>query len=475
MACAGTAPNDDDLQQPGFMSLNDTSITSRIAAFAVAADCPVPHEALGVARLSLMDWAAVSLAGLSEPVAVMVRGLVSEEAGAGQATALGLPAKVPARAAALANGTLSHALDYDDTHFAYLGHPSVVVFPAALAMAERQTASGTAFLEAAILGMEAACRIGHWLGSGHYNHGFHQTATSGAFGAAVAAGRLLGLDHGQMRHALGIVATRASGLKSQFGTMGKPFNAGIAAANGVEAALLAARGFVSRPDGIECAQGFAETHAGECHDLEVSLAGLGEVFWFETVQHKFHACCHGTHAVLEALIQLRARAGFDLARIERVVLRVNPRWLRVCDIPAPTTGLEAKFSYRLTSAMALAGIDTGALVVFSDESCARPDLVSLRDRVEVTGDLAISDTAAHVRLVFSDARSEEGSFDLDVPLPLAMRRARIAAKIHALLPPSAANAILALDHDLESKDAAAIAALLARIILHSAGNGQNAG
>ncbi len=94
---------------------------------------------------------------------------------------------------------------------------------------------------------------------------------------------------------------------------------------------------------------------GECRDLEASLAGLGTEFWFETVQHKFHACCHGTHATLEALNALRHSPDFSLASVKSVALRVNPRWLRVCDIPAPRTALEAKFSYRLTSAMALAG------------------------------------------------------------------------------------------------------------------------
>ena len=241
------------------------SMTAAIAAFACGTRAP-PASALAVLKLSLLDWSAVSLAGKDEPVSSIVRAMVQDEAGRGEASIIGLAGLYPARAAALANGTISHALDYDDTHFSYVGHPSVVIFPAALAVAEKTGASGEAFMAAALIGMEAACRIGAWLGTGHYQHGFHQTATSGAFGATVAAGRLLGLDEERMRHALGIVATRASGLKSQFGTMGKPFNAGIAASNGVEAALLAKAGFVSRPDGLECAQGFAETHAAEGKD-----------------------------------------------------------------------------------------------------------------------------------------------------------------------------------------------------------------
>lgn len=436
------------------------SITARIAAFAADRTMQIPASALAVARLSLVDWAAAALAGLDEPVAAITRDLVLEEAGAAQATVFGLGQKVPARAAALANGAISHALDYDDTHFAYVGHPSVAVFPAALAMAERQGASGMAFLEAALIGMESACRIGHWLGARHYNHGFHQTATSGAFGAAMAAGRLLGLEEGPLRHALGLVTTRASGLKSQFGSMGKPFNAGMAAANGVEAALLAARGFESRPDGLECAQGFAETHAGEAGHPEAALAGLGRDFWFESVQHKFHACCHGLHASLEALIRLRDEPGFDRGKVSAVQIRVNPRWLRVCDLPAPQTGLEAKFSYRLTGAMVLAGRETAALETFSEASCKDPDLLPLRDRIRVEGDPAIPDTAAEVQLTFTDNRSRSATVDLDAPVAFATRHAKIEAKVRALLPETEARVVNGLFEAPFTQGASAMAKAL---------------
>jgi 2-methylcitrate dehydratase PrpD len=408
------------------------SMTAAIAAFACATHIP-PASATAVLKLSLLDWCAVSLAGRDEPVSSIVRAMVQDEAGRGEASVIGLAGLYPARAAALANGTISHALDYDDTHFSYVGHPSVVIFPAALAVAEKTGASGEAFLTAALIGMEATCRIGAWLGTGHYQHGFHQTATSGAFGATVAAGRLLGLGEERMRHALGIAATRASGLKSQFGTMGKPFNAGIAASNGVEAALLAKAGFVSRPDGLECAQGFAETHAGEGNEPALVLRGLGADFWFETVQHKFHACCHGLHASLEALAKLRAVAGFDLTAVEAIDLTVNPRWLKVCDIKQPETGLEAKFSYGLTSAMALSGRDTGALATYSDAACADPALMALRDRVIVTGDPAVSDTQARAVLVLRGGEKREASFDLDNPLPLAERQSKVSAKAQSLL------------------------------------------
>jgi 2-methylcitrate dehydratase PrpD len=145
--------------------------------------------------------------------------------------------------------------------------------------------------------------MSNWLvlGRVRYQRGFHQTATAGAIGATVAAGRLYRLTTNQMRNALSLVATRASGLKSQFGTMGKPFNAGIAAANGVEAANFAKRGFVSCEDGIAGAQGFVATHSDGPDTESARLEPPPQRWIFEDNKYKLHACCHGTHAMIEAL------------------------------------------------------------------------------------------------------------------------------------------------------------------------------
>lgn len=415
-------------------------ITARLAAFAAAADAAhFPDSARAIVRCSLLDWAACGLAGTAEPVARIVRDVAAADGGTPQARAFGVAQPLPARAAAWVNGATSHALDYDDTHFDYIGHPSVVIFPAALAMAERMDASGAAFLDAALVGLETACRVGRWLGMSHYQHGFHQTATSGSFGAAVACARLLGLTADRTAHAMGIAATRAAGLKSQFGTMGKPYHAGTAATIGVEAALLAAAGFVSRPDALECEQGFGETHAGAHADVDAVLAGLGTEFRFEKVQYKLHACCHGTHAALEALATLRASHAVQAGDIERITLTVHPRWLRVCNLEQPRTGLEAKFSYRLTAAMVLVGLDTGALATYTDAACLRPDLVALRDRVRVATDDTLADTAARVALQLKDGRELMQFHDLDAELPLAAQQAKLRAKAAALVGPAPAE------------------------------------
>lgn len=419
-----------DSLNPAFV-LKGAPLTEAIVAFAAMPAEAIPASARHVMRLSLLDWCAVAIAGKDEPVSRITREMIEAEAGAPVASLVGSARKVPARAAALVNGATSHALDYDDTHFDHIGHPSVAIVPAALAMAEMTGASGAAFLDAALIGVEASVRIGTWLGREHYQHGFHQTATAGAFGAAIAAGRLADLDDGAMAQALGIVATRASGLKSQFGTMGKPYHAGMAAANGVEAVLLAKTGFVSRPDGLECEQGFGPTHAGAALPLGPVLDGLGSEFRFERVQHKFHACCHGTHAMLEALAAVRGKIRSD--DIETIAVTTHPRWLRVCHILAPATGLEAKFSYRLTAAMALSHVDTGALASFTDALCADPALASLRDRVAVETDETLPDTATRVRIRLRNGEGLEQAFDLDAPLPVEVREAKIRAKAASLL------------------------------------------
>ncbi len=413
---------------------NAGRVSAAMTAFATSvSDEEISGTALRIARISLFDWLTVSVAGHNEPVSRIIRDYVAAEGGINEATVFGLEQKLPARAAALANGTISHALDYDDTHFAYLGHPSVAVFPAAFAVAQKTGASGTAFLTAALIGMEVATRIGAWLGRYHHYVGFHSTATAGTFGAAMACARLLGLNEQQAGHALGLATTRASGLRAQFGTMGKPFHAGMAASNGVEAALLAQRGFVSRPDALETDQGFAVTHAGNEGDTSEALCGLGRSWMFEGVLHKFHACCHGVHASLEALTEARDTLGVKPCEIDKISLLVPSRYLKVCNILEPQTGLEAKFSFRLCSAMMLAGHDTAALTTYSDATCQDPELLALRDCVEVTGVDGMAETIATVRIAAKDGQSVEITHDIDRPESFEKREQKIRAKAKALL------------------------------------------
>ncbi|MGB5560022.1 MAG: MmgE/PrpD family protein [Paracoccaceae bacterium] len=399
-------------------------VTIGLTNFASSA---APTEAaLGMMRLSLFDWAACAIAGADEPVARILRDKALDEAGTGQASLIG-GGRASCSVAALVNGATSHALDYDDTHFAHIGHPSVAVIPAALALAQRDGAGMQALLEAALIGAEGSIRFGIWLGRPHYQIGFHQTATAGAIGATLAAIRLLDQPAAVAHHALGLAATRASGLKSQFGTMGKPYNAGLAAETGVEAALLAGLGMTSAVDGLSGAQGFGPTHHGSADAS--AFDGLGADWKFQSISHKFHACCHGLHAMLEALSEIETAPD----EITSVAVATHPRWLSVCNIAEPTTGLEAKFSYRLTAAMALSGIETGAIESFSDITATDPQLAALRDRVSVAGDDRLSETEARVTLTLANGDTVATAHDLDAPITVPDRSAKLRRKAASLL------------------------------------------
>ena len=398
------------------------SIETQLADFAVNSE-PSP-DALEMMRLSLMDWAVCCIAGREEPLAVILRDKGLSEGGKAEASVIGGD-KLPAPRAAMINGAVSHALDYDDTHFAHIGHTSVGVIPAALVVAERVGASFDDFLTACLIGSEGAVRVGVQLGRDQYQVGYHQTATAGAFGACLAALRLLGADQAQAIAGIGLVSSKAAGLKAQFGTMAKPLNAGLAAEAGVEAALWAMAGMTSTEQGL---QAFGVTHHGDAD--AAAFDGLGGTWRMLEVSHKFHACCHGLHAMLEALSEVSV----DPADLVSVEITTHPRWMTVCNKPAPHTGLEAKFSYAQTAAMALVGGDTSAIAAFSDMVAQRSDLVALRDVVSVVTAESLTEMQARVRITLRDGAVLDAAHDLEAPMALEARAAKLMRKAQGLVP-----------------------------------------
>jgi 2-methylcitrate dehydratase PrpD len=396
-------------------------------------------SAVLAARLSALDWMACGLAGQHEPVAEMTRHMVLSENGGrvnsgptyGQAAMFG-GGFAPPRAAALVNGTTSHALDYDDTHFAHIGHPSVAVFPAVMALAQQQNVAIYKMLHAALIGMEVSIRVGMWLGRSHYQAGFHQTATAGCFGAAAGAAQILGLTATQIGHAISLAATRASGLKAQFGTMGKPYNAGMAAASGVEVALLAQRGFQSTAQAVSGEFGFGRTHHGEGNPWEHS-------WQFQNISHKFHACCHGLHAALEALREIDVTP----SDVSKITVYTNPRWLTVCNQFAPDTGLGAKFSYRAAVALAICGHDTGHLDTFRDGPSVAAPVIAVRDLIQVVADTDLSEQQARLEIRCHDGQQITGFHDLQRHLDMDVRTQRVQAKASGLIGVTTAQGLIA--------------------------------
>ena len=418
--------------------MKDSNISNRIVQFAIdTKSTDLSSTAMQVLRLSLVDWMAVAIAGVDEPVANITRALVEHDGGAEDSFALGLSSRVPARAAALVNGAIGHALDYDDTHFASLGHPSVAVIPAVLAVADRINASQQQAKEAALIGMEIAVRTGVWLGREHYRTGFHVTGTAGTFGATMAVARLLGLNHQQSHHALGIAASRASGVKAQFGTMGKPMHAGFAASNGVESALLAQLGFIAGENALGSSQGFAKTHHGEFNDNAFDDAG-GQ-FLFENVSHKFHACCHGTHAAIEAMQTIRDQYQIEPDSVRSIAITVHPQYLDICNITAPSTGLQAKFSYHMAGALVMNRFDTARIDTFNDSICSNITLRKIQDCVRLHTNPDLAETSAEAIITLSNGDKFHQTHDLLKSIELPQRELRVRAKCESILGTQQAN------------------------------------
>jgi len=396
----------------------------------------LPEPVRALARQCVLDYYGVALAGADDPLVDILFDELAEAGGAAQASMIGRKARLPALSAALVNGAAGHALDYDDVNLAMPGHPSVAILPGLLALAEQRQSSGREVIAAFVAGYETACRIGSALRPGHYDRGFHATGTVGCLGAAAACARLLGLDAEGTARALGIAATQAAGLKSQFGTMCKPFHAGKASQNGLLAARLAARGFSSRPDPVECEQGFAPTH-GPDFDREAALADPPNGFHIFANLFKYHAACYLTHGPIECARKLRDQHGVKADEVARMTLALDRSCDRVCNIPAPTDGLEAKFSLRQTVAMALSGVDTASLGAYSAATATDPGLVRLRDKLALDFHDNWPQAAAELEVTLIDGRVLRASHDAGIPsADIAAQGERLAAKFDALAGPA---------------------------------------
>ncbi len=396
----------------------------------------IPEDIRAWARQCVLDYVACALAGAKDELTEILLAEMQEAGGKGTATIMGHGVKLPPAAAAVVNGAASHALDYDDVNLAMPGHPTVAILPALLALAEERGATGAEVLTAFVAGYELQCRVGRIMSPGHYDVlGFHATATVGSFGAAAACAHLMGLNADQFATALGIAGTQAAGLKSMFGTMCKPLHAGKASYHGLMAAKLAARGFTSRTDVLECTQGFAKTHSPNFNP-EKALAEPPQGWYIRNNLFKYHAACYMVHASIDAARKLREQHNITPDRISRIRMQIEEASDRICNIQAPTTGLEAKFSLKLATAMGLSGVDTGRLSTYSAEVATDPALVAVRDRVEIDFRKGIASTFAAIELTLTDGSTVSADHDSGVPAAdTAEQGRRLEEKFVALVEP----------------------------------------
>jgi 2-methylcitrate dehydratase PrpD len=382
-------------------------VTKELAAFAAQITYEkLPDDVRVNAISAILDSLGTALAGVNQRPVELIRAFALHEGSAGTSTLLGTGLRSCASAAALANGASAHALDFDSLSLAVSGFVASPVLFAILALAEEQKApvSGRQLVEAFVAGWEVEAAIARGLGVIHYTKGWHSTATLGHFGAAVGAGRLLGLDVDQIRSAIGIAASEASGLRNMVGRMTNPFHVGKAARNGVTAARLAESGFTAHPSAIETNAGFCMAFNFPNHyNLDAITAGLGSAWDLVDpgLVIKNYPCCGLIHSSLDAAIDLKSEMSISPEQVRKVQVAVHALVPPTMNIDLPKSGYEAKFSTPFCIATAL---NDGEVKIghFSDARVGDPKLLDLMGRVEMVAHPELQDYSTFLEREFSE-------------------------------------------------------------------------
>ncbi|MDS1138891.1 MmgE/PrpD family protein [Pusillimonas sp. SM2304] len=450
---------------------DDGRATCSLARYATHVDYSgLPAAARRIALHCIVDWYAVTIAGARDPAMRSVVDDVLSEGGHPLATLAGTPHRSGLYPAALINGTASHMLDYDDVNLAITGHPTAVVFSALLPLAEARRSTGREVLSAFAAGYEVACRVGRWLGNGHYERGYHATATVGVIGAGAGCARLLGLDAPTAVSALGIAATQASGLKSVFGSDLKPLHAGLAARNGLMAANLAAKGFQANPDTLEAAQGYART-LSPAPDIHAAFAEPAGGLHMLSRLFKYHASCYGTHAAIDCMREIVESQQLSAADIASITVKAHPGSRNMCNIAAPRDAAEAKFSLRLNTAFAAMKYNTGDIQAYTPERLGNQTVIALRDLAQIIFTDEVDMMEAEVSVTTHQGLSFVSRKDAGTPeADLDKEEQRLRAKFSTLVAPvTSADACASLLERLFSFDKEEDVTALARAIGHTQG------
>jgi 2-methylcitrate dehydratase PrpD len=423
----------------------------------------IPAKAIDVAKGAIFDCVGVALAGARHDGGSIPAEWARGAGGAPQAAVWAQGFRTSVHDAVLVNGTAAHALDYDDVTWGLIGHPSVSLVPASFGVGELTAASGRDVLHAYIVGFEVVAKLGRTTQPRHsLDGGWHATGSIGSFGAIAACCKLLGLTAEQTAHALGIVYSMTSGNVSNFGTMCKPMHAGLAARNGVQAALWAKGGFTSLPHPFDGPRSFHEVYSrGLPADMR-PLEELGKAYELVVrgVVIKPYPCGVALHPAIDAVYALKRQHGFkapDVNHAEAGVTRYT--YDKLC-YAVPKTGLEAKFCMPYTIARAILD-DSIGFDTFTDRYATDPAAQELTRRVSMYVHEGIESTwkggsrPVHVRIHLRDGRVLEHRVDISKGNPeVAMTPAELKVKFDdcARLSLTSAEMAAATDalHKLES-------------------------
>jgi len=358
----------------------------------------IPAQVIDRAKLHVLDCIGIGFASSGFEFGQRTLNALVGLAGEGAYPVLGTPFGLPLRDALLANGTLIHGLDFDDTHSGAVVHASASAVPVMLGVGQRERASGRESLAAYLVGVEASSRIGQAAKNGFHLRGFHPTGVVGAFGATLAAGRLSGMSPAQLAHAQGIVLSMASGSLEFLddGAWTKRMHPGWAASSAATACALARSGFAGPKRAYEGRFGLFNAYVGAQHpaDPAMCVAELGATWEMLNVAMKPYPACHFNHAFADAALELRRKHAFALEDIESITARIGAGQTQVvCEPEAakrrPKTSYEAQFSVHYTIAIALVrGCFT--LTELEEEALADPRVLALtqKTRYEVDPDSA---------------------------------------------------------------------------------------
>lgn len=383
------------------MPAQAASQTQRVCDYIAATQTrDFPPDVLDEARKCLVDWAAVCIGAYGAPEAGIVRSVLGKGAG-GSAPLLEGGSASPAVAAAV-NATLSHCLDYDDTHIPSVVHVSGPVWAAILAVGAERGLDETRLLKAFVTGFEIAACIGNdGVGLRMNTDGWHATPVLGRIAAAGALAVVAGLPRERIPHALGIAAIQASGLTSAFGTMSKPFQIGKTAMDGVLAMELAEAGLTGPASVLDAERSFLQTLFQD-KALSLHLAPFEAAWEIRKNSYKPYAACQLTHAAIDAARQ--AAPLLEQVEVRSARAFVNPLALKIAGLREPATTTQAKFSLAYCVALGLRG-HAAALEDFTPDRIADPALTRLAGKVEVVADPAISRTSARLEIQLASGQT----------------------------------------------------------------------
>lgn len=346
----------------------------------------LPPEVVLQAKKCILDFLGVALVGSTTELASIVFDYFSEIAGKSETTVIGKKRRVPAINAALMNGVFAHVLELDDGHRWSGIHPGSPTIPAALAAAELLGTLGRELIVATVVGYEITLRIGKAINPSHLLRGFHSTGTVGPFGAAAAAGRILGLNSEKMVQALGLAGLHAAGLLQvmEEGGMAKAFHPGKAASGGLFSAQMAMKGAMAPEQIFEGEKGFFRAMSDKTESKWLTK-GLGTQFEMNNIYFKIHSSCRHIHPAIDALLKILREHPLSPDRIERIRVETYPVAIQFCghELGEGTlTTADAKLSLPFSLALAVfnGSCDTD---VFNQRELARAEVRGLTERIEL--------------------------------------------------------------------------------------------